>query len=76
MAHPKHIFEKKKAVVTAAVTAALTSPAGAVIIGGGELATVPEGFGFSYKGIAFDYGRVPEGEAFGDRHRFALGYYF
>ena len=34
------------------------------------------GFGFSYKGIAFDYGRVPEGEAFGDRHRFAVGYYF
>lgn len=34
------------------------------------------GFGFNYKGIAFDYGRVPEGEAFGDRHRFAVGYYF
>jgi hypothetical protein len=34
------------------------------------------GFGFSYKGIAFDYGRVPEGEAFGDRHRFAVGYNF
>jgi hypothetical protein len=34
------------------------------------------GFGFSYKGIAFDYGRVPEGEAFGDRHRFAVGYTF
>jgi hypothetical protein len=34
------------------------------------------GFGFGYKGIAFDYGRVPEGEAFGDRHRFAIGYHF
>jgi hypothetical protein len=34
------------------------------------------GFGFSYKGVGFDYGRVPEGEAFGDRHRFAVGYYF
>jgi hypothetical protein len=34
------------------------------------------GFGFSYRGMAFDYGRVPEGEAFGDRHRFAISYYF
>ncbi len=34
------------------------------------------GFGFSYRGVGFDYGRVPEGEAFGDRHRFAVSYYF
>jgi hypothetical protein len=34
------------------------------------------GFGFAYKGVSFDYARVPEGEAFGDRHRFAVGYYF
>jgi hypothetical protein len=34
------------------------------------------GFGFNYKGISFDYGRVPEGEVFGDRHRFAVGYQF
>jgi hypothetical protein len=34
------------------------------------------GFGFSYKGVGFDYGRVPEGEAFGDRHRLAVSYYF
>ena len=34
------------------------------------------GFGFSFKGFGFDYGRVPEGEAFGDRHRLAVSYYF
>lgn len=34
------------------------------------------GFGFSYKNLSFDYARVPEGEAFGDRHRFAVGYLF
>jgi hypothetical protein len=34
------------------------------------------GFGFAYKGLSFDYARVPEGEAFGDRHRFAVGYVF
>jgi len=34
------------------------------------------GFGFAYKGLAFDYARVPEGELFKDRHRFAVGYVF
>jgi hypothetical protein len=34
------------------------------------------GFGFAYKGISFDYARVPEGELFKDRHRFAVGYVF
>ncbi len=34
------------------------------------------GFGFAYKGLSFDYARVPEGELFGDRHRFAVGYLF
>jgi hypothetical protein len=34
------------------------------------------GFGFSYKDLSFDYARVPEGEAYGDRHRFAVGYLF
>jgi hypothetical protein len=33
------------------------------------------GFGFAYKGLSFDYARVPEG-IFGDRHRFAVGYVF
>jgi hypothetical protein len=34
------------------------------------------GFGFAYKGLGFDYARVPEGELFKDRHRFAVGYVF
>jgi len=34
------------------------------------------GFGFAYKGISFDYARVPEGVAFKDRHRFGIGYTF
>ncbi|NIT37317.1 MAG: PorV/PorQ family protein [candidate division Zixibacteria bacterium] len=34
------------------------------------------GFGFAYKGISFDYARVPEGQLFKDRHRFAVGYVF
>jgi hypothetical protein len=34
------------------------------------------GFGFAYKSLSFDYARVPEGELFGDRHRFAVGYIF
>ncbi len=34
------------------------------------------GFGFAYKNLSFDYARVPEGELFGDRHRFAVGYIF
>ena len=34
------------------------------------------GFGFSFKNLSFDYARVPEGEAYGDRHRFAVGYLF
>ncbi len=42
----------------------------------GEIKGLTLGFGFSYKGLSFDYGRVPEGEGFGDRHRFAVGYVF
>jgi hypothetical protein len=42
----------------------------------GEINGLTLGFGFGYKGLSFDYARVPEGEAFGDRHRFAVGYYF
>jgi hypothetical protein len=34
------------------------------------------GFGFSYKGLSFDYSRVPEGEFFKDQNRFAVGYQF
>jgi hypothetical protein len=41
----------------------------------GEITGLTLGFGFAYKGISFDYGRVPEG-GFGDRHRFAVGYIF
>ncbi len=42
----------------------------------GEINGLTLGFGFSYKHLSFDYARVPEGEAFGDRHRFAVGYLF
>jgi hypothetical protein len=42
----------------------------------GEINGLTLGFGFSYKNLSFDYARVPEGEAFGDRHRFAVGYLF
>ena len=42
----------------------------------GEINGLTLGFGFAYKGLSFDYARVPEGEAFGDRHRFAVGYLF
>ncbi|MEE9456089.1 MAG: PorV/PorQ family protein [bacterium] len=42
----------------------------------GEIEGLALGFGFAYKGLSFDYARVPEGEAFGDRHRFAVGYLF
>jgi hypothetical protein len=42
----------------------------------GEIKGLTLGFGFAYKGLSFDYARVPEGEAFGDRHRFAVGYLF
>lgn len=42
----------------------------------GEIKGLTLGFGFSYKNLSFDYARVPEGEAFGDRHRFAVGYLF
>jgi hypothetical protein len=42
----------------------------------GEINGLTLGFGFSYKDLSFDYARVPEGEAYGDRHRFAVGYLF
>ena len=42
----------------------------------GEINGLTLGFGFSYKNLSFDYARVPEGEAFGDAHRFAVGYLF
>lgn len=42
----------------------------------GEIKGLTLGFGFAYKGLSFDYARVPEGEVFGDRHRFAVGYVF
>jgi long-subunit fatty acid transport protein len=42
----------------------------------GEIDGMTLGFGFDYKGLSFDYGRVPEGELFGDRNRFAVGYAF
>lgn len=42
----------------------------------GEIKGLTLGFGFSYKDLSFDYARVPEGEAFGDVHRFAVGYLF
>jgi hypothetical protein len=42
----------------------------------GEINGLTLGFGFAYKYLSFDYARVPEGEAFGDRHRFAVGYLF
>ncbi len=41
----------------------------------GEIEGLTLGFGFAYKGLSFDYARVPEG-VFGDRHRFAVGYLF
>ena len=41
----------------------------------GEIKGLTLGFGFAYKGLSFDYGRVPEG-GFGDRSRFAVGYLF
>jgi hypothetical protein len=41
-----------------------------------EIKGLTLGFGFGSKGLSFDYARVPEGEAFGDRHRFAVGYVF
>ncbi len=34
------------------------------------------GFGFTYRGISFDYAMVPEGKVFDDRHRFGVGYVF
>ena len=42
----------------------------------GEIKGLTLGFGFAYKGLSFDYARVPEGGLFGDRHRFAVGYVF
>ncbi|HUV87858.1 MAG TPA: PorV/PorQ family protein [bacterium] len=42
----------------------------------GEITGLTLGFGFAYTGLSFDYSRIPEGEAFGDRHRFAVGYVF
>ncbi len=42
----------------------------------GEIKGLALGFGFAYKSLSFDYARVPEGELFGDRHRFAVGYIF
>ena len=42
----------------------------------GEITGLTLGFGFAYKGLSFDYARVPEGDLFGDRHRFAVGYVF
>jgi hypothetical protein len=42
----------------------------------GEIKGLTLGFGFAYKSLSFDYARVPEGELFGDRHRFAVGYIF
>jgi len=42
----------------------------------GRIKGLTLGFGFAYHGFSFDYARVPEGEAFGDRHRFAVGYAF
>ncbi|MGD8719077.1 MAG: PorV/PorQ family protein [Candidatus Zixiibacteriota bacterium] len=42
----------------------------------GEIKGLTLGFGFSYKGLSFDYSRVPEGEIFEDRNRFAVGYEF
>ncbi len=41
----------------------------------GEITGLTLGFGFAYKGLSFDYGRVPEG-VYGDRSRFAVGYLF
>jgi hypothetical protein len=42
----------------------------------GEIKGLTLGFGFAYKGLSFDYARVPEGNLFGDRHRFTVGYQF
>jgi hypothetical protein len=42
----------------------------------GEIKGLTLGFGFAYKGLSFDYARVPEGDLYGDRSRFAVGYYF
>jgi hypothetical protein len=42
----------------------------------GEITGLTLGFGFAYRDLSFDYARVPEGEAFGDRHRFGVGYRF
>jgi len=42
----------------------------------GEITGLTLGFGFSYKDLSFDYARVPEGQAYGDVHRFAVGYLF
>jgi hypothetical protein len=41
-----------------------------------EIKGITLGFGFAYKGLSFDYARIPEGDVFGDRHRFAVGYVF
>jgi hypothetical protein len=41
-----------------------------------EIKGLTLGFGFAYKGLSFDYARIPEGDVFGDRHRFAVGYVF
>ena len=42
----------------------------------GEITGLALGFGFAYKGIGFDYARIPEGSQFENRNRFAVSYTF
>ena len=42
----------------------------------GEMNGLSLGFGFTYRGLSFDYARVPEGNLFHEQNRFAVGYAF